>query len=152
MQIFCNSAVLLSLTTSLFYAFATPVLRLAGLAGANGFVFCIAYAFPLLMFGGASRSSEGPSTKSFLLAFVAGSLLACGFRLSARAFLLPTGHASIVAILTATYPALTVILSVLFLGEAHKVRLGWVSLGTILILLGVIIVVVLGQKPVLGKT
>jgi uncharacterized membrane protein len=149
---FESKTVLLSLATSVFYAFATPVLRLAGLAGANGFVFCVAFASPLLVFGGVSGSPEGTSTKSFLLAFVAGSLLACGFRFAARAFVLPTGHASIVAILTATYPALTVILSVLFLGEAHKVRLGWVSLGTILILLGVVIVVVLGQKPSFGKT
>lgn len=146
MRTFWNSPVLLSLACALFYSVATPILRFAGLAGASGFAFCIGFGLPLVIYGGIDMERLVPSPRPFTIALIAGVLLATGFRFSVRAFSLETGHTSLVAVLTATYPALSIILAIFFLGEAHKVRLGWMSLGATLVLVGVAVIVTLGQK------
>ena len=150
MSMIWNSPVALAVMTAFFYALATPLIRTGLLAGATASALCVGYAIPLLLAGVFEKPGEVPefgSGKGWVAAFVVGILLSVGFRLSARAFALPNGHTSIVAAIIGSFPALAVLIAIAFFGEAQKVRVPAVAIGTALTVAGVVIVSLFGTKP-----
>jgi len=150
MRAIWNSPIALAVMTAIFYALATPLIRIGLLAGATGPALCVGYAVPLLLFGVLEKPGDVPdfgSGRGWLLAFAVGIFLSIGFRLSARAFALPGGHTSIVAAVIGAFPMLAVLIAITFFGEANKVRVPAVAVGTALTVAGVVIISLFGTKP-----
>ena len=145
-----NSPVALAVMIAIFYALGTPLMRMAGLAGATNASFCTGFAAPLAAFVLFDNKFDLPDFndgKGLGLAFVVGALFAVAFRFSTRAFALPGGHTSIVAAIIGSFPVLAVLVAIVFFGEAQKVRIPVVAAGTALAAIGVVIVSLFGTKP-----
>jgi len=87
------------------------------------------------------------SNKGIVTALIIGIFLSIAFRLSVRAFALPGGFTSIVAAVIGAFPALAVLMSILFFGEAQKVRVPVIAAGTVLTVVGVVVISLFGTKP-----
>ncbi len=150
MRMIWNSPVALAAMTALFYALGTPLMRMAGLAGATNASFCTGFAASLTAFVLFDKKLDLPDFndgKGLGLAFVVGALFAIAFRFSTRAFALPGGHTSILAAIIGSFPVLAVLVAIAFFGEAQKVRIPVVVLGTALAASGIVIVSLFGTKP-----
>jgi uncharacterized membrane protein len=150
MRMIWNSPVALAAITAVFYAIGTPLMRMAGLAGATNASFCTGFAASLTAFVLFDKKFDLPDFndgKGMGLAFVVGALFAVAFRFSTRAFALPGGHTSIVAAIIGSFPVLAVLVAIAFFGEAQRVRIPAVVLGTALTASGVVIVSLFGTKP-----
>ena len=150
MNMVWNSPVALAVMTAVFYALGTPLMRMAGLAGATNASFCTGFAASLTAFVLFDKKFDPPdfnNGRGLGLAFVVGALFAVAFRFSTRAFALPGGHTSIVAAVIGAFPALAVFVAIAFFGEAQKVRIPAVAVGTALTVAGVVIISLFGTKP-----
>lgn len=142
-QSILNSPVALALIAALCYGFGGPIMKAAGQAGAApsglAFMYALGAAIVVVNWGGG-QTTLFASPKSAFLALVMGLMLGVAFRCIAHAFTLPTGHLSIVLILVASYPLISSACGLIFFGEADKIILPRLILGSLLVVGGVFLV------------
>lgn len=149
MNTILNSPVALGLVTMLCLALATPFIRAGLMSGATVAAMSAGYAIPFVLLVFFEKPGGIPdlgSARGILFAAVAGFFVCIGTRISFSAYALPGGHASIVAAIIGAFPVAVVVLSAIFFGEAHKVRIPAVVLGSILTASGVVITALYGMK------
>src|SRR5512140_2553786 len=90
-----SSSVVLAVMTAVVFAIAAPLMRMATASGATVTGLCLGCAVPLFMAAVLDRPFDGApsvgSPKGFVLAFVTGTLLALGFYVLTRVFLVQGG-------------------------------------------------------------
>lgn len=110
-------AILFSLLAALGFGLAGPISKLAFNKGlqTNGLVY--SYAFGLILLTFLSGTPKGfsatfPTTASLVWGLVAGLVCAIGFKASAMALAVPDSLVAVVAVLSATYPVISIAVSI----------------------------------------
>lgn len=142
MQTVLNSPVLLAIIAAICYGVGGPLMKLAGQHGAtpNGLAFMYALGAALFAVNWTSQTVLFSSVRGVWFALAMGVLFGLAFRTISLAFTLPTGYISIVLVAAAAYPLISSVIGLTLLGEADKVLLTRLVIGSLLTILGVYLV------------
>ncbi len=111
-------AILLSLVAAIGFGLAGPLAKIAFNKGlqANGLIYSYALCLMLLTFvGNGTQKGIGsvfPTTGSLVWGLVAGLVAAIGFKATSSALAIPDSMVSIVTVLSAAYPLISIAISI----------------------------------------
>ncbi len=145
-----KSPILLSLLSALLYGFAGPAMMKAKENGAAMTVVAFIYGLMATVLCWKYSGGSDPlltSWKSLLFGGVAGVILGLGFWASGRAISLPDCQISVVSVIIAAYPLVSVAIGLLFMGEADKVEVKRVLLGSAMMVAGLYFVSTATKAP-----
>lgn len=140
-NIFFMKAIVFALLASVFYGLSSPVVKVAFNKGMHPDGFAFSYGVSLLLMTLFTLVPQGigalyASPSALLWGAAAGILCTLGLKTSAIAFSIPTSLVAVVTAVMATYPAISSLMSLSMLGEAHKVILPKLMLGILLVISG----------------
>lgn len=139
-----NNPIILALLTSIFFGIAGPVAKLASNKGMHSDGFAFAYASGLFVFVAITSFQKGVGalfpTGSLYLGILAGMCCAIGFKFNAMAFSIPGSLVSVVVVLVATYPLISTAISLPLLGEASRVVVPKIVIGSLMAIGGAYLV------------
>ena len=142
MQTILNSPIILAIIAAICYGLGGPLMKMANQAGATpsglGLMYAIGAAIACLNPKG--QTVLFTNSRAILPSMMLGLLFGLAFRALARAITLPTGQMSIVLVIASTYPLLSSAIGLSFFGEASRVILPKLAIGSLLIVGGVILV------------
>lgn len=141
-QAIMNSPVILAIVAAICYGLGGPLMKIAGQSGATPSGLCLMYALGVAM---VCVNVKGPtllfqSPRAILPAIAMGLLCGLASRAITRAVTLPSGQISVVLVISSCYPLLSSAIGLSFLGEASRVVLPKLAIGSLLIVGGVILV------------
>lgn len=142
MRLILNSPVLLAIVAAFCYGIGGPLMKLAGQNGAtpNGLAFTYALGAAIFAVNWTGQTTLFNSPLGAWLGLAMGILFGLAFRALALAFTLPTGYISVVLVAAAAYPLISSAIGLTFLGEAGKVFLPRLLVGSFATVVGVYLV------------
>ena len=141
-----SSSIWFAIIAALFYGFSGPSMRYAHQLGVStrDFIFIsssITLVVAILWPADDNLFSTLISGKVVMVSFIAGSLLTGGFIFLNQSLSAPSSLASVVLVISATNPLIGSLISLFYLGENKKVILPMLIVGSLLTIIGAIIVV-----------
>jgi uncharacterized membrane protein len=119
--------ILIALLSALAYGISTPFAKIGFNKGLHPDGLALSYGAGLLMFALFTISTKGvsvvfPNSGTVIYGIIAGLVCAIGFKAAAEALAIPSSLASVVSVLIALYPLVTVVISLPLLDEWSKVN------------------------------
>lgn len=141
-----NNSIWLAILAAIVYGFAGPFMKYVHQSGASTRDFIFIASLTTLVVAIFWPTDERffstlNSGKIVASAFITGSLFTLGFILLNQALSGPSSLASVVLVISATSPLISSLISLFYLGEAKRVVLPMLIIGSLLTITGAMMVV-----------
>lgn len=142
MNILGQSPLLLATVAALFYGLGGPVMKLACNHGATPCGISLMYGGAAVVlslnYWGSTVLFSTP--KGLWYSALTGILFGIALVALTKAATLPTGYISVIAVVVATYPLISNLIGLLFLGEAAHTNVSRLIVGACVVVLGLYLV------------
>ena len=140
------SSIWLAVLAFFFYGFAGPFMKYAHESGVSTRDFIIIASLTTLVAGlcwpnDKTIFSSLFINNNFVITLIASTLLTGGFIFLNQALAVPLAVASVVFVISSSNPLLSTLINLFYLGEKNKVVVSMLISGSLLIIIGTILVV-----------